>query len=400
MSVSEESIAKIVRENEEARRQAARFKTKRFAFSHFFPAGRTFVAIAGLRGVGKTTVLLQRLAENPNSFYVSMDRHLDADLVELSAELVSRFEISELLIDEISYSQRWQQALKTLYDTTSLKIVFTSSVAIDVVRAKFDLSRRVIVKPMHPFSLREYAEFAKNKKVEKVKPHDIRDEKKMRLAARMDYLLEEYANGGLIPAFLEEKDTQIFSNILERVLERDLVFALNYSGEDVLNVKTMLQYISNAGVDDVSYSSIAKNIGVTKYKAIHYLDALEKAFVLNVVKPIGSNAMKEPKILFVPPFRRVYAKNREGPAWKGILREEFFVESMKIAGYDVHYIKGKRGEKTPDYRVQIEGKTFIFEIGGAQKSRSQLPASPNAYLLTHPARVQGIYRPLVWVGLI
>ncbi len=400
MSISEEAISLLVKENDHARERAIKYPSKRFIFSDLFSTGRSFIAIAGLRGVGKTTALLQRLIGNPNSFYVSMDRHTDLELRELIAELHSRYGVRELLVDEISYAKKWQAALKEIYDTTDYKVIFTSSVALDIVRSKFDLSRRVIVKQMHPFSLREFVQFTKNKKVDQTKPMDLFDEKKMRLVARMDSYFEEYSSGGLIPAYLEEKNPQIFANILERILEKDLVFTLNYTGEDVLNVKTMLQYMANAGVDDVSYSSIARNIGITKYKAIQYVDALEKAFVLNPVKPTGSNAVKEPKILFVPPFRRIYVKDKDSPALVGIMREEFFVESMKIAGYVVHYLKNKRGKKTPDYAVQMNGKKFIFEIGGAQKNRTQLPPSANAFLLTYPAHVQGVYRPLVWTGLL
>ncbi|MBI4043430.1 MAG: ATP-binding protein [Candidatus Diapherotrites archaeon] len=400
MPVSSEIVLQLVKENERARESAIKYPHKRFIFTSLFSPGRSFTGIAGLRGVGKTTALLQRLAENQNSFYVSMDRHTDLSLLEVLGELSSRYGITELLVDEISYAKRWQAALKEIYDTTNYKVVFTSSVALDVVRSKFDLSRRVVVKQMHPFSLREFVQFTKNKRVEQAKPSDIFDENKMRLAARMDPYFEEYTNGGLIPAYLEEKNKQIFSNILERILERDFVFALNYTGEDVLNVKTMLEYISNAGVDDVSYSSIARNVGITKYKAIQYVDALEKAFVLNPVKPVGSNVVKEPKILFVPPFRRVYAKNLDSTAWTGIVREEFFVEGMKMAGYDVHYLKSKRGEKTPDYAVQMNGKKYVFEIGGAKKNRSQLPLHTNALILTYPSNVKGIYKPLVWTGLL
>lgn len=402
MPVTEEILTQILAANETAKKQARQFPQKRFIFPELFAKSRSFVGIAGLRGIGKTTVLKQRLNESENAFYVSMDSFNNLDLFELAQTLQERYGATELLLDEISYSKNWQQQLKKIYDTTNLRIIFTSSVAIDIINSRVDLSRRVIVKKMHPFSFREFLTFAKKKEQPKMKIQDIFDIKKMQEISRFDHYFQEYVTGGLIPAFLEEKNPTIFSNILERIIEKDLVFSLNFDGNDVLNVKTMLEFMASSGVEDISYSSIAKNTGITKYKAIHYVEALEKAFVLNPVKPKGTNVTREPKILFAPPLRLTYAKNKDIKENMGTLREEFFVESMKIAGHETYYLKGRRGEKTPDYSVTIDNQKFVFEIGGKQKNRAQIVQSKekNKFILAQPSNTTNPYRPLVFAGFL
>lgn len=295
-------IGKLLEANETARKQAAKYPERRLAFEEIFAKGRAFVGIAGLRGIGKTVMLKQKLLDSKDAFYISLDNYNSIDLFETAKKLNETYGIKELLLDEINYCKNWQQGLKKIFDFLEMRVFFTSSVAIDIINSRIDLSRRAIVRKAFPFSFREFILFYKGEKFEKMKIADIKNTKKLQKITRFDILFKDYIQGGLIPAFLEEKNTEIFSGILERIIEKDLVFSLNFNGEDIQNVKTMLEFIANSGIDDVSYSSISKNIGITKYKAMHYVQALEKAFVLNVVKPKGSNVVKEPKILFVPLF--------------------------------------------------------------------------------------------------
>ncbi|MBI2598590.1 MAG: ATP-binding protein [Candidatus Diapherotrites archaeon] len=402
MVINDSVLTDILAVNETSRKQAQKYPKRRFIFNELFFYSKAFVGIAGLRGIGKTTALKQRLIESENAFYISLDAYNNIDLFDLAKTLSERFGANELLLDEISYCKNWQQHLKKIYDSMELKVFFTSSVAIDIINSRVDLSRRIIVKKMHPFSFREYLAFGQKKDIPKMTINDIFDPKKMQKISRLDNYFEEYISGGLIPVFLEEKNTGIFLSILERIIEKDLVYSLNFDGKDLINIRAMLEYIANAGIDDVSYSSIARNVGITKYKAIHYVQALEKAFVLNPIKPKGSNVSKEPKILFVPPLRLVYSKNKEIKENIGFLREEFFVESMKINDFETHYLKGQRGEKKPDYFTIINGQKFVFEIGGKQKNRTQIIHSKekNKFILTQPANTINPYRPLIFAGFL
>jgi len=225
---------------------------------------------------------------------------------------------------------------------------------------------------------------------------------KLKEINKYDYLFEDYVSGGNIPTRIKEKNPEIFKNILEKILEKDLVYSLKFTGKDIINVRSMLEFISNSNIDNMSYSNIAKNININKYKAIKYIWALEKAFVLNVVKPSGTNVIKEPKIMLCPPFRFCYLKNKDIKDILGQLREEFFVESAKMNNIDVFYLKGNRGEKTLDYIASINKTKYIFEIGGKNKTRAQILNIKNEerYILTQPANIVNPYRPLIFFGFL
>ncbi|MFH1695222.1 MAG: AAA family ATPase [Candidatus Micrarchaeota archaeon] len=400
--MEEDLINEIFKINEKAKNQAKKYPKKRFVYNELFEKkSRTFIGIAGLRGIGKTILLKQKLLETENAVYMSLDSLENINLYKTAETLKKNYGIKTLLLDEISYCRNWQKDIKKIYDFLDLKVWFTSSVAIDIIHSKYDLGRRVISKNVYPFSFREYLYFSRNIIEKQAEITDINKPELLQKISRHDHEFEEYINGGLIPALLEEKEFSIISNILDRIIERDLVYSLNFSGEDISNTKIMLEYIANAGIDDVSYSSTAKNIGITKYKAMQYVDALEKAFVLNAVKPTGTNVLKEPKILFVPPFRLKYLKNKDFKENIGAFREEFFVENMKRLEAEIHYIKGKKGEKKPDYLVKFDGKEFVFEIGGKRKTRTQLKNyKKEKYILAFPSNSVNPYRPLLFAGFL
>jgi uncharacterized protein len=401
--MNNEIISKILELSEKAKKVSQKYPKSRYVFAQLFNAGKSFVGIAGLRGIGKTTILKQRLSETLNSVYISLDAFENLDLFEIVKELSENYNKKEFLLDEIHYYKNWQKDLKKIYDFLDVKIYFTSSVSIDIIHSKIDLSRRVIVKEMYPFSFKEYIEFSKNKKISDVRIKQINETKTLQNIVKYDYLFKEYIFGGIIPAYLEEKNPKIFENILERIIERDLVFSLGFNGEDINNVKLMLEFIANSGIDGISYSSIARNLGITKYKSIKYVNALEKAFILNVIKPKGTNVTKEPKILFVPPFRNVYLKNKDFKENLGAYREEFLVENLKMNKVQFNYLKGNRGEKMPDYLLNIDNIKYIIEVGGQNKSRVQiakLKDEKNKYILTYPSNLKIPYKPLIFVGFL
>ncbi len=402
-----DALAKTILElNEKAKADAANYSKKRFAYGEIFggTGPKTMVGIAGLRGAGKSVMLKQKLVETKDSLYVSLDALEQVDLYALAEYFSSRYGVKAFFFDEIHYCKNWQQGLKKIYDFLGAKVYFTSSVAIDIVHAPFDLGRRAIVKKLHPFSFREYLFFTKGISIGKADWKTLDDAKALQEMARHEYLFEEYLSGGLLPAFLGEKNPEIFAGIAMRVIERDLVFSMNFTGEDIYAVKKILEFAANSPVEDISYSSLAKNTGITKYHAMKYVDCLQKAFLLNVILPAGSNVVKEPKILFVPPFRLVFAKDKDPQAHLGALREDFFAESLAISGTPLHYVKGVRGEKAPDYLVTAGREQYFFEVGGKSKTAAQIAGSlrkaKKAYLLVHPARTDGLYRPLIFAGFL
>ena len=121
------------------------------------------VGILGPRGVGKSTMVLQRIKNTPenHSLYVTADNMYFAEhkLFDLADNFVKEGG-THLYIDEVHKYSGWSKELKLMYDMhPSLHIVFTGSSVLDIYRGESDLSRRALLYFMYGLSFREYLSF-------------------------------------------------------------------------------------------------------------------------------------------------------------------------------------------------------------------------------------------------
>ncbi|MEE8432698.1 MAG: AAA family ATPase, partial [Candidatus Desulfatibia sp.] len=157
------NIADILELNEKAREEGKKFPRTRYLFSEIkSELGKHFIGIVGPRGVGKTVLLKQLTISQPDSFYVSVDTLEGFNLYQLSGILVDQYKIKTLLLDEIHFCKTYAKDLKKIYDFIDIRIVFTSSVSLSLFESAYDLSRRILLRFLYPFSFREYLFFLKD----------------------------------------------------------------------------------------------------------------------------------------------------------------------------------------------------------------------------------------------
>ena len=333
-------------------------------------SGRHAIGVAGPRGAGKTILLRQLAAALDDAFYLSADTlEPDADLFEIAEALGSGMRVRTLLVDELHFLPNGFAALKKIADFLPVRVIFTSSVALALKESAHDLSRRVAVHDLDYFSFAEFLKFRHGRDLPLLGLGDI-------LGGRWasEHLLSgsrfgEYLGGGLLPFSLEEpQPLPLLRNTLATIVEKDVPQVLRLAVQEIPAVRRVLEFVGRSGVDGINPTSVAANTGITKYKASRYLSALESAFVVQRVMPAGTNVLREPKILLVPPVRILFRSEEEAV---GGLREDFFALAMRQAGIAFSYLKGTRGQKTPDFLVVHEGEKIAMEVGGKGKGRSQ-----------------------------
>ncbi|MDR1523110.1 MAG: AAA family ATPase [Endomicrobium sp.] len=329
--------------------------------------GKHFVGIVGPRGVGKTTLLKQLAQSMPCSFYISMES-FDGDMFTVIQELKEKLKIVNFFLDEVHAYEKFDNQIQSIYELLNIKVFFTSSTALSMVKYKNDISRRVLLKNLYPFTLREYIEFKNQFQIPSLSFEDfINEELPSNLLSFMQYFYA-YIKGGLMPFALEEPDIMpLLRNILNAVIYKDIPrINKNITVAELEIINKLVKFAALSQVEGLNYSSIANNLGVTKYKAEQYVSLLEKAFILQVVWPEGTNVLKEPKILLDLPYRLLY---QNFDFCIGGLREDFFVEACRMIGKNIFYLKSTSGKKTPDYILPDDN--IVFEIGGKGKGRSQ-----------------------------
>ncbi len=391
----------LIELNEKAREEGKRYTKKRSIYSYLRSHlnERIFIGLVGPRGVGKTILLKQLLAETENAFYVSLDNSSVPSLYELARELESRG-VRYLILDEIQFYPRFQEDLKKIFDVLAIMVIFSGSVALSLSQAAVDLSRRVRIVLCPPFTFREFITFEKGEIIPEFSFAHLFEEKKSReyygKVLTYETLFESYLVGRSYPFTLGKSDyMSLFSTMLERIIANDLPKAGLIVPEEIRDIRNIVSFIGKSPAEDLNYTSLSRNLGITKYKAEKYVKLLEQSFVLTQVFPTGTNVLKEPKILLSLPFRLLY-KSKDDCI--GALREDFFVETLRFSGQEYFYLKSTRGGKTPDYLFA----DTIIEIGGTKKGISQFKnfKARKKIILTHPGIVDRVRRPLFFFGLV
>lgn len=382
-----------------AREDGRKYPRKRFLYEVLTTQeGRHFTGIAGPRGAGKTILLKQIALNHPGTFYLSLDTFRE-DLFETVKAVHASLKAVTFLLDEVHMYPGFEAALKKIYDFLDVRVIFTSSMALAMYQSAHDLSRRVLLKTLYPFSLREYILFKYDRPLNALTIDDMIEKRWDRSVMESGNFFAEYVRGGVMPYALQEPaPLALLKNILETVVYKDIARTSKITMDESDTITRLLAFIGRSGIDGINYSSLSKNLGVTKYKAEQYTAFLEQAFILHRVMPAGTGVLKEPKIVMALPYRLLYRSYEEA---LGGLREDFFVEAAKACGFDIRYLKSTRGAKTPDY--VIDGRrSLVFEIGGRGKGRQQFKGfqAGRKIILSDSYETEDIKRPLFMLGLL
>ncbi len=333
--------------------------------------GRPFRAVVGPRGVGKTVLLRQLRAEADDAFYLSADTLAPEDsLTEIVRLLHDSYGIRRVFVDEIHFVDQFPRVLKELYDFYEVEIWFTSSSAIALHESAWDLSRRVLRVFLGPFSYREYLSFRYDRSLRSLPLEEALSNPIPAEHLRAGPWFEEYLRGGLYPFTLEAPGRiELFESMLEKVLTTDVIASdPSLSAGELDQMRKMLAFIGRSPVDGINYSTVAANLGITKYKAQKQMELLERSFLLYRVFPHGTNVLKEPKVFLELPYRLVFSSYQES---LGAIREDYTTLALRQHGVAFEYAKSTRGAKTPDFVLSLGESKVVLEVGGKGKGRSQ-----------------------------
>jgi uncharacterized protein len=328
-----------------------------------------YTGIKGIRGIGKTVLLLQIAKETNNAVYFSADSTLVkvSSLYQIVKELHKRG-FTTIFIDEIHRKAEWDKDIKTLYDEHEVRIFFTGSSAIDITQTSADLSRRVVLKELLPVSFREFLIIRKGYKIPQQNLKSLICERKKlteKYGETYQYMKEYSQYGGML--FPKNGFYEALENALRKVILQDLAGLRDINVKYETDVYTLLRFIAQSPPFEINYTKIAKELEISKTLSIRMVQDLKRSGVIIPILPCkkkGIDVKKEPKIYLTIPLRQFFQKQGI-EINKGAEREEFFVNHTR----ELCYMKTNRGEKTADFRYN----DIIIEVGGASKKQYQKP---------------------------
>jgi predicted AAA+ superfamily ATPase len=347
------------------------------------------IGIKGPRGVGKTTMLLQRIKEAiPNvddAFYISLDNYwlLNNSITELVNYLYSHG-ATHIFFDEVHKFKNWSSLLKTLYDSyPDLKIVYTGSSLLEIDNSKTDLSRRQTLYTLRGLSFREYLEYediAKLKAVslEEILKDHVRIAMQFGKGIKVLKYFDDYIDHGFYPFYKDAgRDYPArLAEVTNLVMESDLPAVENVEYSTVEKAKKLLATIAGNVPLQPNISKLCAELGTTRDLCLKLLYSLDKAGILNIL----TKQSKSYKHLQGP--EKIYLDNTNlmsalcGRPNVGTARETFFANQVSV-GHDLTIPVTSKKDLSADFLV--DGK-YTFEIGGTGKTFDQIADLPDSYL--------------------
>lgn len=341
------------------------------------------IGIKGARGVGKTTMLLQRIKQTSpdgsTAFYISLDDlwFETHSLIEL-VEYLYTHGITHLYLDEVHRYPDWARNLKNITDNyPDLNIVYTGSSMLEIDNSRVDLSRRQTVYEMPGFSFREYLAF---EKVLEFSPIPLEELLNRHVALSMEITssikilpwFEKYLQYGYYPFYKESmEDYPIrLQEVASLIIDTDLPAVEDIEYSTVQKAKKMLMILAERVPFTPNISQLCKELGTTREVGLRMLYALERAGLLNLLTTEVKNykTLSKPEKVYLNNTNLMYALTSRVD--KGNLRETFFLN--QISNIYPTYMSPKG-----DFLID---NTYLFEVGGKSKTFDQIKDVPNSYL--------------------
>ena len=362
------------------------------------------IGIMGERGVGKTTMLLQRIKEkyaNPDdTFYISLDHYWFGthELQDLIKFMYKRG-ITEFYIDEVHKYKGWSGILKTLVDELhDLRIVYTGSSLLEIDNAKVDMSRRQTPYTLKGMSFREYLEYDGILKMNAVTLEELLANHvpiAMDIVSKTKVLVafDTYLHTGVYPFYRDAgKDFLVrLKEVVDTVIESDLPAVEKITYDTVDKCKKLLMIIAENVPLRPNVDKLATSLGTTRDTLLKLLYKLDKAEILELltVELKSYKKLVNPEKIYLGNTNLMYALSPKIEI--GTLRETFFIDQCASVG---------TVQMPPKGDFLVNGK-YLFEVGGEGKTFDQIADIPNSYLAVDGIETgYGARIPLWMFGLL
>jgi len=356
------------------------------------PLTNRFSIISGQRGIGKTTAIIQYMKKHYPDTYDTKALYVQADHFLLGthtlydiADMFVKMGGELLCIDEIHKYPHWSKELKSIHDTfKELKLLISGSSALEIHKGSHDLSRRALVYKMKGMSFREFIEMKLGVELESFGLDEILLRHQPIAQSIVDALdkhrqkvlplFRAYLEVGYYPYYFEYNNKAQFTMALEQnihtTIESDLLAIYpSLTGNSIKKLKSLLKVISASVPFTPDMKKLKGIIGVGDERTLkNYLKYLEDAGLIRMLMKTskGLGSIEKPEKIYMDNTTLLFTTHAD----VGTVRETFFMNQLSK---DHEVIAPKNGDFLVD-------ETFVFEIGGKNKSFHQVKDETNAFV--------------------
>ena len=390
-----------------------------------------FFVLPGLRGVGKTTLLLQSyeylLKEknvNPkNLLYISCEKintigQTDiGDVIECYCEMIHHTTPALLeekifvFIDEAHYDKNWALNGKILFDQCpNIFMMFTGSSSLHL-NYNADAARRLKVQSVLPLNYSQHLKLKYNYETDissdlidlifkgEIENACIKEEKiKNDLINIIDYDISDWQNYikyGAFPATLNKKNSEDITSelwsIISKIITQDMTNVFDLHKNTQNNIYRVLTFLASQKPGEISQGKISNQMGLSKSTINSIFNILEKTqliFHFEAFGGAGKRIKKQWKYYIATPsmkhsineeFGITYSDSRN---YDGILLENLIATSLYNLSNNEHMFKFATyydsHKNSADFIVQKTfEKAIPIEVGLGEKPKKQVKKSMN-----------------------
>lgn len=344
------------------------------------------VCLKGARGVGKTTMLLQRMKtvhrDALDAIYVTLDdfaftNHSLMELVDYHHQHGGTY----LFLDEVHRypSPSWSQEIKNIYDKyPKMHVAFSGSSVLEIDSKKADLSRRCLFYDVPGLSFREYlalegiAEFQACT-LEDVLTRHYEIEREVTPRTSIILLFEQYLRSGYYP-FYKEQDSDYgmqLRQMVSAIIETDLPAAYQLEYATLVKIKQLMSIIAHSVPFTVNIDKLSNNIDTSRRTVLKMFDLLSKGRLINTLYK-GKTSLRQmvkPEKVYLENSNLMYALS-PSDVEVGTVRETFFCNQL-LRDHTLAF----SGEG--DFIIDDK---YTIEVGGPKKSFDQIKDVPDSFL--------------------
>jgi predicted AAA+ superfamily ATPase len=253
-----------------------------------------------------------------------------------------------------------------------LKIIFTGSSVLDILKGSADLSRRAIIYKLPGLSFREYLKLFHNYETEVYSLEQIiNNEVKLVNIKHPLPLFNDYLKRGYYPFGLENEMNLRLGQIIVQTLESDIPQYANLNVGTSRKLKRLLSIIAESVPFKPNFSKISEIISVSRNSLDDYFSYMEKAGL------IGQLRNKTSGIRGLGKVDKVYLDNTNiifnlvgDKSNAGNLRETFFFNQMRVRNKVI-------SSKIADFIID----KYTFEVGGKNKQQNQIEKDGKSFVV-------------------
>ncbi len=334
------------------------------------------IGIKGMRGVGKTSFLLQYAEEffeldQRDCLYINMNQFYftTRTIISFAKEFVERGG-KTLLLDQVYKYPDWSKELRECYEQLpQLRIVFTGSTVMKLDQDD-ELSSIVSVYNLRGFSYREFLNLILNKDFKSYTLQDILENHEQ-IASEISSQVKpldhfwSYMHHGYYPFFLEKKNFS--ENLLKTVnmmLEVDVLSIRQIEHTYLPKLRKLLYLLSLSSPGKPNISQLSIDCEISRATVTNYMEYLRSARLINMLYREGEEFPKKPDLVYMHNTNLMFPL-KMAPIADQALRETFFYNQIHHSDS-----KLKKGAKSGMFIVEDGNEKFKFKIEG-QKSRGK-----------------------------